>query len=250
MPPPVKSPRSTVGAHFDVDDFAIGGKTGVWRWAGLKSMCFARGDTLKTGRSGIERAWHVGGAMRGTILHTERLLLRPFRDDDVDGALSYRNDAEFARYLPHIPQPFTRADAIRFVTTNMDELWETSPTFAIELDGRLIGTVNLEVDAANQIAMLGYAIARDHWGKGIALEAARAVVSWGFEALSLAKIWASTDARHQGSRRIMEKLGMTREGTLRAQHRDRDGSRADEVIYGLLREEWAATANPPSAGTF
>src|SRR5262245_27461392 len=109
--------------------------------------------------------------MRGTILQTERLLLRPFREGDVDDALDYRNDAEFARFLPHIPQPFTRSDAVRFVITNMDEPWETSPTFAIELEGRLIGTVNLEVDPANQIAMLGYAIGRDHWGEGIALEA-------------------------------------------------------------------------------
>ena len=187
--------------------------------------------------------------MRGTILRTERLLLRPFREDDVGAALTYRNDAEFAQFLPHIPQPFTRADALRFVTTNMDERWETSPTFAIELDGRLVGTVNLEVDAANQSAMLGYAIGRDHWGQGIALEAARAVVSWGFQALSLAKIWASTDARHRRSRRVMEKLGMTHEGTLRAHRRDRDGLRADEVMYGLLGEEWAATAIPPPAGT-
>jgi ribosomal-protein-alanine N-acetyltransferase len=187
--------------------------------------------------------------MRGTILRTERLLLRPFREDDVDAALAYRDDEEFARFLPHIPQPFTRADALRFVTANIDERWETSPTFAIELGGRLIGTVNLEVDSDNQIAMLGYAIGRDHWGKGVALEAARAVVSWGFHTLNLAKIWASTDARHQRSRRVMEKLGMKREGILRAHHPDRDGSRADQVMYGLLREEWAATANLSSAGT-
>jgi ribosomal-protein-alanine N-acetyltransferase len=182
-------------------------------------------------------------------LHTGRLLLRPFRESDVDDALTYRNDAEFARFLPHIPRPFTRADAIRFVTTNMDELWERFPTFAIEMEGRLIGTVNLEIDADNQIVMLGYAIGRDHWGKGIALEAARAVVAWGFQALNLAKIWASTDERHRRSRRVLETLGMKHEGTLRAHHLDRDGSRANQVTCGLLREEWAAIANPRSAGT-
>lgn len=187
--------------------------------------------------------------MRGTFLRTERLLLRPFRKDDVDEALSYRNDEEFARFLPHIPQPFTRADAKQFVTTNMEEPWEKSPTFAIELDDRLIGTVNLAVDPDNQIAMLGYAISRDRWGEGIASEAARAMISWGFQTFNLAKIWASTDARHQRSRRVMEKLGMQHEGTLRAHHLGRDGLRTDQVIYGLLREEWEATANPPSAGT-
>ena len=187
--------------------------------------------------------------MRGTILHTERLLLRPFKKDDVDEALNYRNNEEFARFLPHIPQPFTRADAERFVTANMEEPWEKFATFAIELDARLIGTINLDVDSDNQIAMLGYAISRDHWGEGITIEAARAVISWGFQTFNLAKIWASTDARHQRSRRVMEKLGMQHEGTLRAHYVDRDGLRADQVMYGLLREEWEVTANPPPPGT-
>jgi [ribosomal protein S5]-alanine N-acetyltransferase len=202
------------------------------------------------GRSGIERGLYVGeGTVRGTILRTERLLLRPFKQDDVDEALNYRNDAEFARFLPHIPQPFTRADAEQFVTTNVEEPWDKFSTFAIELDARLIGTVNLDIDSDNQIAMLGYAISRDRWGKGITPEAARAVISWGFQTLNLAKIWASTDARHQRSRRVMEKLGMRHEGTLRAHHLGWDGLRTDQVMYGLLREEWEATANPPSAGT-
>jgi [ribosomal protein S5]-alanine N-acetyltransferase len=185
--------------------------------------------------------------MRGTILRTERLQLRPFARDDVEAALHYRNDAEFARFLPHIPQPFTRADAERFVATNMEESWETYATFAIDLDGRLIGTVNLQVDADNKIAMLGYAISRDRWGQGYASEAARAVIAWGFQTLDLAKIWASTEARHHRSRRVMEKLGMRHEGTLRAHDLDRAGARVDVVTYGLLRAEWEATATPPPA---
>ena len=47
------------------------------------------------------------------LLRTERLTLRPFQDSDVEDALSYRDDPEFARFLPHIPQPFTRRDADR-----------------------------------------------------------------------------------------------------------------------------------------
>jgi ribosomal-protein-alanine N-acetyltransferase len=187
--------------------------------------------------------------MRGTRLHTERLLLRPFKQNDVDDALNYRNDAEFARFLPHIPQPFTHADAQQFVTTNMEEPWDKFPTFAIELAGRLIGTVNLDVDSDKQIAMVGYAISREQWGKGITVEAARVVIAWGFKTFDLAKIWAATDARHERSRRVMEKLGMQYEGTQRAHHLGRDGVRTDEVIYSLPRAAWAATAKPPSAGT-
>ena len=172
--------------------------------------------------------------MRGESLRTERLILRPFAKDDVEEALHYRNDEEFARFLPHVPQPFTRADAERFVATNMEEPWDEYPTFAVVLDARLIGTVNLEVDADSRTAMLGYAISRRRWGEGITPEASRAVVAWGFRTFGLAKIWASTDARHQRSRRVLEKLGMQHEGTLRAHHLDRAGLRVDEVMYGLL----------------
>lgn len=107
-------------------------------------------------------------------LRTERLLLRPFREDDVSDALGYRNDAEFSRFLPHVPYPFTRADAERLVAVNMSEDWRQSPTFAVVLSGRLIGTTNLEVDHESRSAMLGYAVGSRWWGQGLAAEAARA----------------------------------------------------------------------------
>jgi ribosomal-protein-alanine N-acetyltransferase len=175
-------------------------------------------------------------------LRTARLLLRPFRVSDVDDALAYRNDEEFARYLPWVPQPFTLRDAEDFVARNVLEPWETSPTFAVVLDGRVVGTVNLEVDGKTRFAMLGYAIGRDHWGKGLTPEAARAAIGWGFATFELGKIWASTDLRNERSWRVMEKLGMRREGLYRS-HAVAGGQQIDEVSYGLLREEWEAQAN-------
>ena len=172
-------------------------------------------------------------------LQTNRLLLRRFRSDDVDDAVAYRDDAEFSRYLPHIPQPFTRRDAEEFVTRNIAEPWDKFPTFAVVLKGAVIGTVNLDVDQAHRIAMLGFAIGRAHWGKGIGSEAVRAAIAWGFDAFGLAKIWAMTDARNTRSQRLMEKLGMQLEGRLRSHQRARDG-RTDQLCYGLLREDWAA----------
>jgi ribosomal-protein-alanine N-acetyltransferase len=149
--------------------------------------------------------------MEHVTLYTERLLLRPFRKDDVEESLNHRNDEEFARYLPHIPHPFTRADAEEFVRTNMTEPWSTSPTFAIDYEGKLVGTVNLEVDSDRRIAMVGYAISRAHWGKGVAPEAASAAIAWGFETFQLSKVWASTDAQNVRSCRVLEKLGMQHE---------------------------------------
>lgn len=168
-----------------------------------------------------------------TELRTERLLLRPFQADDVPDAQAYRDDPEFARYLPHIPQPFTTRDAEAFVAQNMSEPWETSPTFAVVLDGRLIGTVNLEVDARARTAMLGYAIGRAWWGRGLATEATRAAVAWAVEAHGLARVWAATDARNVRSRRVLEKLGIRYEGLRAADGVGRDGEPTDSVVYGL-----------------
>ncbi len=168
-----------------------------------------------------------------TQLQTERLCLRPFQAGDVGDALAYRDDREFARFLSHIPQPFTRRDAEALVALNMSEPWERSPTFAVVLHGQVIGTTNLEVDTETRTAMLGYAIGRAWWGQGLATEAARAAMAWGIETFGLARIWASTDARHVRSQRVLEKLGMQREA-LRVGHLvGRDGELIDEMVYGL-----------------
>jgi [ribosomal protein S5]-alanine N-acetyltransferase len=145
---------------------------------------------------------------RDIVLRTARLTLRAFRVTDVDDALAYRNDPEFARFLRHIPQPFTRADAEAFVQVNMTEPWETLPTFAVVLDDRVIGTVNFNIKPSARTAMLGYAISRAHWGRGIAVEAASAALDWLVAEHDLDEVWASTDVAHVRSRRVLEKLGM------------------------------------------
>jgi RimJ/RimL family protein N-acetyltransferase len=148
---------------------------------------------------------------RDVELRTRNLLLRSFRADDVADSRAYRDDPEFARYLPHIPQPFTQKDAEEFVARNMEEPWETLPTFAVVLDGHVIGTVNFEIDATTRVAMIGYALSRAHWGRGLATEAATAALAWVLSEHDLVEIWASTDADNRRSRRVMDKLGMTLE---------------------------------------
>ena len=84
---------------------------------------------------------------------------------------------------------------------------------------------------------MGFAIAKEHWGRGLTVEAALAVVDWSFRKRGLAKVYAYTDARNMQSLRVMAKLGMTREGILRSHRTFRD-ERIDDVYHGLLREEW------------
>lgn len=171
--------------------------------------------------------------MKPVELRTERLLLRTFQSGDVEDSLAYRNDAEFVRYLPHISHPFTRADAITFVHTNMTLRADDSATFAVTLNGTVIGTVNLELELPKRRAMLGYALGRKWWNRGFATEAARALLAWGPTVYDLGQFWASTDLRNVASQRVLEKLGFTRETVRAGDHTGRDGILVDEVVFML-----------------
>lgn len=173
---------------------------------------------------------------RGMEMRTERLLLRAWRFSDVDDAYANASDPEWARYLWTVRQPYTYRDAEEFIAACVLNPWQEDAQFAIELDGRAVGGVRLRITEPG-IASLGYNVARGHWGKGIATEATSAVVGLAFESLEMVKVFAAADARNTASIRVMEKLGMRREGVLRRQRYFR-GEYADEVRYGILAEEY------------
>ena len=175
--------------------------------------------------------------MEPAELNTERLLLRPFRIDDVDDVLAYAADPEWARFLPPVPLDYTRRHAEEFIARAVLAPWETNPIFAVVLASTVIGGINVRVNVQDETAELGYSIGRPYWGKGLMPEAAEAVIDWAFEEYSLAKVAALAELRNERSWRVMEKLGMKREGVLRSDAKGRDG-RVDNVYYGLLREEW------------
>lgn len=173
-----------------------------------------------------------------TDLHTERLLLRPYSLADVDDVYTYAKDETWGRFLP-VPVPYNYHDAEEFIAKAVLKPWDKVPGFAIVLNGKVIGGIGLSVNKDIAISMLGYSIARQHWGKGLMTEAAQAVTNWGFETFDLAKVYAYADVRNTGSWRVMEKLGMTREGQLRS-HGVTHGERCDFYYYGILRDEWNA----------
>jgi RimJ/RimL family protein N-acetyltransferase len=170
-------------------------------------------------------------------IETARLRLRPFHFEDIDDILALGEDPEMARYMS-MPQPFRRADAERVIARQI--LADPNERFgwAAELEGAVVGWVNLIFDRENRRAEVGYGIARDHWGKGLATEAARAAIDAAFATFpDLNRVRAMADARNIGSQRVMEKLGMKREGVLR-QNQVVRGEFIDEAWYGLLRSEW------------
>ena len=170
-------------------------------------------------------------------LRTARLLLRPFQSDDVDDVFAYASDPEWGRHLP-VPRPYTRHSAEEFVAGAL----RTDPglrlEWAIVHEGRVSGAIELRLSDDRErlsgpgSAEIGYSIARGLWGRGLTTEAASAVVAYGFGKLGLARIWACADVRNVASWRVMEKLGMRREGVLRSRVLR---ERVDDVLYGCGR---------------
>ena len=179
-----------------------------------------------------------------TDIRTERLLLRPFRLTDADDVYAYAKDPEFSRFLP-LPSPYEYRHAEIHVARSFLNSWDTQPTFAISLDDTVIGGINLRIDTQIMTADLGYGISREHWGKGLMVEAVSAVINWAFDEFGIAKVGARADFRNRQSWRVMEKLGMKREGVLRSQEPPNPvnpNERVDMVHYGVLREEWERQA--------
>lgn len=172
------------------------------------------------------------------VLETERLLLRPFRFGDVDDVLAYARDPEWSRFLRVLPRPYERSHAEQFVAGQVLLDRVTHPAWAITLEGTVIGGVNLRFNFEHRSAEVGYSVARAHWSRGICTEAARAVIDAAFSThTDLNRVQARADAGNLGSQRVMEKVGMVKEGVLRLSRVER-GEAFDEVWFSILREEW------------
>ena len=172
-------------------------------------------------------------------LQTERLTLRRFQLTDVDDVVAFANDEEWQRFLAPLPYPYERVHAERFVAESFLKDWKSHSSFAIVLDDTVIGEINLKIDKRHRNGEMGYAIARVYWGNGYATETVRALVDWAFETFCLAKIHAVAIVDNKRSWRVMERIGMTKEGVLRSEVPGRDSDqRHDMAYYGILREEW------------
>ena len=170
-------------------------------------------------------------------LRTDRLLLRPFRLHDVDDVYAYLSDPVWGKYLP-VSQPPVYSDAEWWVAESVLIDWETKLRWAIEYGGSVVGAIGLNVNPVAGIGEIHYSIARRLWNQGLATEASLVVIDWGFRERRLERIWTTVDTENLGSARVLEKLGMRREGVLRKSTLTH-GELRDMVVYGLLREEWS-----------
>lgn len=176
-------------------------------------------------------------------LTTERLLVRPATPADAPDVWRYRRLPEVSRWLTA-----ASADEAEFAAlfVQPDRL---GVTLVVERAGAVVGDLMLRVEdgwgqtevvaqARRTQAEIGWAFDPAAQGTGLATEAVRRLVDACFSDLGLRRVTAVCFADNVPSWRLMERLGMRREGTFRADSLHRDGRWLDSLAYGLLREEW------------
>ena len=120
-------------------------------------------------------------------------------------------------------------------------------SFAIERrsDRRMIGTIGfMWINTEHRSAEVGYSLARDCWNQGYATEALSAVLRFGFDTLRLNRIEAQHETSNPASGRVMQKCGMTYEGTLRSRVFNK-GHFSDVRLYAILRSDPLPSGNHP-----
>ena len=176
------------------------------------------------------------------MLETARLLLRPYRPEDMPALVRLAGAREVAATTLRIPHPYTEQNAREYLATCQSEA-ATGPItrFAITLrdSGEFLGGIGFRLDLDHRHAELGYWIGVPYWGHGYATEAARAMLSYGFDTLGLHRIYASHVAGNDASGRILLKIGMKYEGRLRG-HICKWGEFQDLECYGILKEDRVA----------
>ena len=164
----------------------------------------------------------------------ERVVLRPWRLEDAPAVTAACQDAEIARWLAFVPEPYTEEDA-RFYIEDCLRSGEDRVPFAItDADtGGVIGSIEMRVNRM-LTGHIGYWLAAEARGRGLTAEALLALSRWGFEELGLGRVELVTDPDNVASQRVAEKAGFTREGIQRSILINRDGSRRDGVMFSLL----------------
>jgi RimJ/RimL family protein N-acetyltransferase len=183
--------------------------------------------------------------MHGPTLETARLLLRPPREEDLDGWAELMGDPEAARFIGGVQ---SRPLAWRAMAT-MTGSWALKGfgMFSVieKESGRWVGRLGPWQPEGWPGTEVGWGLRRDAWGKGYATEGSAAAIRWAFDTLGWSEVIHCIDPGNAGSARVAERLG----STLRGQGRmapPYDDPPVD--IWFQTREQWQGRGGPGAGG--
>jgi len=172
------------------------------------------------------------------VIETDRLIIREFIENDKEAVHEYASDPLVTRYT--LWGPNTIEDTESFLGRMLEmqlELPRTGYELAIvsKACNRLIGGCGIYLDGTN--GEIGYTLHKEYWQQGFATEAAQAMLSLGFNTYGLHRIHATCRPGNIGSAKVLEKIGMTREGLLR-EHLWSKNTYHSSYLFSILEHEY------------
>ncbi|GEL15369.1 GNAT family N-acetyltransferase [Pediococcus cellicola] len=168
-------------------------------------------------------------------LETQRLYLRPITVADAEAMYEYASDPETVKYIyaRHKSLDDTKVQILNYFVKDPQGKW------GLELKSthKMIGTIDFRLDEKDLKAEIGYAIGCHYWGNGFAPEAARRLLKMGFEVLGLKRIEALHCSENLKSGRVMQKIGMQKEGLLK-NNTQLKGRTVDDILYAITDDQW------------
>lgn len=172
------------------------------------------------------------------MLETNRIFLRPMKREDVEPIFAMRSDTDIMRFI-RVPA-IKRSEAENWINLVSSRWADEKIGFCSLIEkqsGKFLGWCGLwRLQETGEIEV-GYAIAKEFWRKGYAVEAAEALLKYGFEKLNLDKIVAVAFPENKASQRVMVKLGMNYDYIGEFYERDL-------VHYSITREEFFNAKSP------
>lgn len=179
------------------------------------------------------------------LLSSASVILREVEFDDAQPAFRWGSDPEFFRFLPFDPVR-TISEEQKFVD-GVIRVTRSAPRkdyhLAITLrdTAEMVGLVNLRITSErHRSAELGFGLDHAARGRGLATEAARVIIDFGFQVLGLHRVTAGHHPDNVASRRVVQRLGMKYEGRLR-ENLLAHGEWRDSLVYAVLEHEWPTT---------
>jgi len=170
------------------------------------------------------------------VLTTHRLQLRRPRITDAEDVFAYASDIDVTHFMDW-PNHKTMSTVVDWLSA-CTSLWESGAEFTWLItpryEERVIGAISLRV--VEYKADFGYVLNRQFWGRGLGTEAASAIVDLAASVDGVYRVWATCDIENVASARVLEKVGLVREGILRRWARRPNISSVprDALVYGKV----------------
>jgi 3-dehydroquinate dehydratase / shikimate dehydrogenase len=187
-------------------------------------------------------------------VRTERLILRPWQEDDLEPFAQLNADPRVREYFPGILSRQESDASVKLISNHIERCGWGFWAASLIQTGKFIGFIGLEdvyfsapFNKFTPAIEIGWRLAFNHWGKGYATEGAKGALQYGFDTLNLEEIVSFTAVQNMRSRHVMEKIGMNHDETNDFDHpKLSDGHPLKRhVLYRLKSNEWQKLQGMP-----